>query len=47
MSNAPKPASALVIQASRTQIADDECARTVESSNGADVLVEAAESDLD
>lgn len=46
MSNAPKPASALV-QASRTQIADDECARTVESSNGADVLVEAAEGDLD
>jgi len=26
MSNAPKPASALVMQASRTQIADDEIA---------------------
>lgn len=44
ISNAAKPASALVMQASRTQIAEDDCARTVESSSGADVL---AKADLD
>jgi hypothetical protein len=41
MSNVPKLVSALVIQASRTQIAEDKIEpRTVESSSGADVLEE-------
>ena len=44
ISNAAKPASALVMQASRIQIAEDDCARTVESFSDADVL---AEADLD